>query len=231
MQLLSHLTYPALHPELYLGCFEEAGDARMGQCKAPKGRWADVAKPSPPTALPPARFKGAGPLRKAKPSKAPFAYNPPALQTEWPLFLFPEKRIPPKPLNLQMALLVGALQTIPGGGEVSAAALGLPGMRASGRGRESGPYNEEGPGLDLLDLPLQVLPGDQALHVDVQLVPSAEQLLVHLLQPKGTWEEEVRADAASLQAGWVKGEKARLGAPAWPQSWGRKWGQWGAMAC
>lgn len=39
LQLLSRLTYPALHPELYLGCFEEAGDAQMGQCKAPKGRW------------------------------------------------------------------------------------------------------------------------------------------------------------------------------------------------
>lgn len=115
---------------------------------------------------------------------------------------------------------------VPGGGEVSAAGLGLPGKLASGRGRESGPYNEEGPGLDLLDLPLQVLPGEQALHVDVQLVPSAEQLLVHRLQPKGTWEGKVRAEAD-----WGKGKKARLGAPAWPQSWRRKWGQWGAMAC
>lgn len=40
-----------------------------------------------------------------------------------------------------------------------------------------------GPGLDLLDVTDQVLPGQEAPHVQVQLVPEHEEVLVGGLQP------------------------------------------------
>lgn len=44
-------------------------------------------------------------------------------------------------------------------------------------------HHEQGPGLDLLDVPDQVLPGQEALHIHMQLVPQGHHVLVADVQP------------------------------------------------
>lgn len=46
-------------------------------------------------------------------------------------------------------------------------------------------YHGDGERVDVFDIQHAVLPGDQALHVDVQLVPDGQDGLVVLLVPSG----------------------------------------------
>lgn len=52
-----------------------------------------------------------------------------------------------------------------------------------------GTHRDVRPGLDLLDVPGQVLPGAEAAQVLVQLLPQPQQVLVGALQPAGMWSQ------------------------------------------